>query len=284
MIQAEGVGFMMLDIEQMANTNSTPKKARHYKCPEEGCPHVSQSKVRLNHHILNRHKAISRPRKVYQCNGCKYTTSRSSHFRVHLLRCKKHQELHPRVVPILTKEQLIKIHKQANTSDRKFIRMLKEIEKEAGTILFEGNLEREIRESIRSWERFYEVKEVEIMDKNGLPMKSSMAWVSDLNGLISAIIEEENIQEARVVVGGDSGQGKFIFTLTVLDLANLGRDSAGYSRAGKRRTLVISAVDDCDENHENLQQIVEALKFDELEIIDIILAGDLKFANLCFGE
>ena len=282
-LQSE-VGFMMLDMEQMANTAPAHKKGERHKCPMEGCPHVAQSKAKLNRHILHRHKTVSSPRKVYKCDGCQYSTSKTSNFRVHLLRCKKHKELHPRVVPILTRDQLIKIIKQSSISDRKFLKLLQAIEKEAGTILFEGNLEREIRESMQSWEKFYEVKEVEITDKHGNTMKSSMAWVNNLNGLISAIIEEEDIQEARVVVGGDSGQGKFIFTLTVLDLANLGRDSAGYSRAGKRRTLVISAVDDCDENHENLQQIVEALKFDELEVIDIILAGDLKFANLCFGE
>ena len=110
-----------------------------------------------------------------------------------------------------------------------------------------------------------------------------MAWVNDLNGLIDTIVKENNIQKPRVVVGGDSGQGKFIFTLSIFDMEDLSRDFAGYSRAGKRRTLIISAVDDCDECHENLHQMVAALKLDEIAELDFILAGDLKFANLCFG-
>ena len=115
-------------------------------------------------------------------------------------------------------------------------------------------------------------------------MKSSLAWVKNLNGLIATIIKETNIQQPRVVVGGDSGQGKFIFTLTVLDMSDLGQDSGGYSRSSKRRTIVIAACDDCDESHENINQVVSHLKLDELEILDWILAGDLKFANVCFGR
>ena len=67
-------------------------------------------------------------------------------------------------------------------------------------------------------------------------------------------------------------------------MADLGKDCDGYSRSGKRRTLVIAASDDCDESHENINLILSHLKIDELEIIDWILTGDLKFANLCFGK
>ena len=280
MIQSEG-GFMMLDIEQMANTAHDPGPC--HKCHEPGCDYVANRKERLNQHILTRHKSVPSPKKVYKCDGCSYVTSRASHFRVHLLTCLKHQELHPRVVPILTKKQLVKIKKQSSISDRKFIKLLQEIEREAGQRLFEGNLERELRERIDSWEEFYEVKEVDILDKQGKPMKSSLAWVKDLNSLISSIIKKTNIQKPRVVVGGDSGQGKFIWTLSVLDMADLGKDSEGFSRSSKRRTLVIGACDDCDESHQNINQILDNLKLDELEILDWILTGDLKFANICFG-
>ena len=37
-------------------------------------------------------------------------------------------------------------------------------------------------------------------------------------------------------------------------------------------------------HHKNINQIVSLLKLDELEILDWILAGDLKFANVCFGR
>ena len=64
---------------------------------------------------------------------------------------------------------------------------------------------------------------------------------------------------------------------------DLSVDFAGYSRAGKRRTLIIAACDDLEECPENLHLITDHLKLDEMEYLDFILAGDLKFANLCFG-
>ena len=85
MIQSEG-GFMMLDIEQMANTAHDP--GPHHKCHEPGCGYVADRKDRLNHYILTRHKSVSSPRKVYKCDGCSYLTSKASNFRVHLLTCR----------------------------------------------------------------------------------------------------------------------------------------------------------------------------------------------------
>ena len=268
--------------QDQPSTSST-KKASGFQCPDPGCSHTFSKRARLNRHVRSKHKEVPSPRKIYKCDGCKYATSFSTRFRAHLLFCHKHQELHPRVVPILTRKQLIKIHKAGNTSDRKFLNILKDIEKEAGARLFEDNLEQEIRDSINSWQHLYSVKEVEIKDKNGNPMKSSLAWVNDLNGLIATIIKENNIKKPRVVVGGDSGQKKFIYTLSVFDMDDLSVDFAGYSRAGKRRTLIIAACDDLEECPENLHLITDHLKLDEMEYLDFILAGDLKFANLCFG-
>ena len=85
MIQSEA-GFMMLDIEQMANTAHDP--GPRHKCHEPGCGYVADRKDRLNHHILTRHKSVSSPRKVYKCDGCSYLTSKASNFRVHLLTCR----------------------------------------------------------------------------------------------------------------------------------------------------------------------------------------------------
>ena len=136
---------------------------------------------------------------------------------------------------------------------------------------------------MKSFEEFYEVMEVELDDKNGNKMTSSLAWVKKLPELIQTIIRENNIKNPRVAIGGDSGKGKFIFTLSVFDMDDLSKDFWGYSRAGRRRTLVIAAADDCDENHHNLNIIIDKLKLDQLEELDWILTGDQKFANLVFG-
>ena len=57
----------------------------------------------------------------------------------------------------------------------------------------EGNLKQEIQDSIKSFEEFYEVMELELDDKNGNKMTSSLAWVKKLPELIQTIIRENNL-------------------------------------------------------------------------------------------
>ena len=58
----------------------------------------------------------------------------------------------------------------------------------------EGNCKKEIQDSIKRFKEFYKVMEVEIDDKNGNKMKTSLAWVKKLPELIQHIIEEYNIK------------------------------------------------------------------------------------------
>ena len=90
------------------------------------------------------------------------------------------------MVPILTKK--------SDVSDRKYLAILKDIQDETGAILMEGNLKKEIQDSMKSFEEFYEVMEVELDDKNGNKMTSSLAWVKKLPELIQTIIRENNIK------------------------------------------------------------------------------------------
>ena len=78
------------------DTKSAAIKFRCHKCPEPSCPHIAQSKVRLNRHILSRHRDKT-PRKALTCHDCKYTTYKTSNFSSHLISL-KHQKMHPPVL------------------------------------------------------------------------------------------------------------------------------------------------------------------------------------------
>ena len=71
--------------------------------------------------------------------------------------------------------------------------------------------------------------------------------------------------------------------MSIFDMSDLSRDFWGYSRAGRRRTLVIAASDEMEESHANINLVMEELKLWELQDLDWILTGDLKFANIVFG-
>ena len=239
MIQSQ-VGFMVLDTDQVTNTDrgghggggghGGEKKQSGFECPEPGCNRRYRERALLERHIRNQHQdKPSTPKKLYKCDGlrCDYISQRPRDFRRHLQSCDKHRAKHPRVVPILTKESLVNILKKSDVSDRKYLAILKDIQDETGAILMEGNLKKEIQDSMRSFEEFYEVMEVELDDKNGNKMTSSLAWVKKLPELIQTIIRENNIKNPRVAIGGDSGKGKFIFTLSVFDMDDLSKDFWG---------------------------------------------------------
>ena len=272
-------GFMILDQGQVT---TSAKKKKGFACTAEGCDKHFMARRDLDRHIAHKH-AVPSPRKTYKCDACPYVCNDSFTFRRHLQTCDKHIAKHPRIVPMLSKEALVRIHKKSAISDAHYLALLKDIQEETGALLMEGNLKKEIQDSINSFEDFYEVEPIEILDKNGNKMVTSLAWVKKLQELIQHIIKKNNIKEPRVVIGGDSGQHKFIFTLSIFDMSDLGRDFWGYSRAGRRRTLVIAASDEMDESYPNVKMVAEKLKLSELEDIDWILTGDQKFANTIFG-
>ena len=277
------VGFIMMADDQVTTTDSVKKKLG-FDCSVEGCDKHFTKRARLDSHIARAHSVVSPPsRKTYQCDACPHTSQDASNFRRHLQSCNQHIAKHPRIVPLVTKEALVKIHKRSNISDQHYLALLKDLQEETGALLMEGNLKREIKESINSFAEFYEVKQVEIEDKNGNKMITSLSWVKKLPELIQHIIEKNNIKEPRIAIGGDSGQGKFIFTLSVFDMSDLSRDFWGYSRAGRRRTLIIAASDEMNESYANIKMVAKELKLWQLEDIDWILTGDQKFANLIFG-
>ena len=210
MIQSQ-IGFMVLDSDQVPNTDrgGGEKRKSGFECPEPGCHRHYRKSALLERHIKNQHYVKnSSPRKLYKCDGkrCDYISQERRNFRRHLQSCDKHKAQHPRVVPILTKDALVKIIKKSDISDKKYLAILKDIQDETGAILMEGDLKREIQNSMKSFEEFYEVMEVELEDKNGNMMTSSLAWVKKLPELIQTIIRENNIKNPRVAIGGDSGK------------------------------------------------------------------------------
>ena len=95
---------------------------------------------------------------------------------------------------MLSKEALVRIHKKSAISDAHYLALLKDIQEETGALLMEGNLKKEIQDSINSFEDFYEVEPIEILDKNGNKMVTSLAWVKKLQELIQHIIKKNNIK------------------------------------------------------------------------------------------
>ena len=72
-----------------------------YGCRSEGCKFVTHDKRLMPRHVSHKHPSSPRPRKSYQCAGCKKILSQKSHFTRHIASCKKYQEDFPRIVIVL---------------------------------------------------------------------------------------------------------------------------------------------------------------------------------------
>jgi len=76
---------------------------------------------------------------------------------------------------------------------------------------------------------------------------------------------------------------RLVFTLSVYDMENPGRDYAGYSQGGTRRTLVIGSADFCDELMANLDVFFGRLKLWTVEE-EMIIVADQKLVNRLTGK
>ena len=76
---------------------------------------------------------------------------------------------------------------------------------------------------------------------------------------------------------------RLVFTLSVYDMANPGRDYAGYSQGGTRRTLIIGSADFCDELMANLDVFFGRLKLWTVEE-EMIIVADQKLVNRLTGK
>ena len=76
---------------------------------------------------------------------------------------------------------------------------------------------------------------------------------------------------------------RLVFTLSVYDMENPGRDYAGFSQGGTRRTLVIGSADFCDELMANLDVFFGRLKLWTVEE-EMIIVADQKLVNRLTGK
>ena len=109
-------------------------------------------------------------------------------------------------------------------------------------------------------------------------MTTATVLLKNLNHFITTLIKEKGIRRPKVVIGGDGGNSKLIFTLQVFDEDDIeARDYCGYSLGGVRRSILIAGVDHCKEYRENLDKILEQLKIWKVEHpLQIIGDGKLK--------
>ena len=265
--------------------NSDRKKGRTiHHCRVEGCEWKSKDKKLLKKHLEKQHPPDPPPPKVFKCQGCDKVAPNNWEYVRHISRCIHHKALQPRVCSVITNESMIKVAHEHNISEETACSIMKSLGKKNPTLLFEKNLRRRLRESRDSLLGWYDARQLNVVtNKKGDKLTTATVLLKNLNHFVTTLVREKGIRSPRVVIGGDGGNSKLIFTLQVYDEEDIeARDYCGYSLGGVRRSILIAGVDHCKEYRENLDMILETLKIWKVEH-PLQLIGDGKLKPMLAG-
>ena len=187
------------------------------------------------------------------------------------------------LIKLLLLENILDIAKKLDISDEKFITFLKEIQKCNPDILIEGNIRKELQNSLNAMKEWYNADKLNTMETDGSSLLTAICLIKDLVDFSEELIRLRDIKDPLIALGADSGQNKMIITLSIFDQSDLERDYASYSQAGTRTTLVIASCDGCKENPPNFFKIWNMVRPWELQR-PFILVTDGKLGNMSFGR
>ena len=240
------VGWFSVD-PGAGDGNSGRKKGRTlHHCRVEGCQWKSKDKKLLKKHHDKSHPSDPPPPKVAK-KGC------------------------DKEGPVTL---MMKVANQHNISDG-----LQYYEESGEGLLFEKDLRRRLRESRDSLLGWYDAHQLNVVtNRKGDKLTTATVLLKNLHHFITTLVQEKGIRRPKVVIGGDGGNSKLIFTLQVFDEEDLeARDYCGYSLGGVRRSILIAGVDHCKEYRDNLDMILDKLKIWKVEHpLQVIGDGKLK--------
>ena len=276
------VGWFIVDPGAGDVAGGKPKGRTIHHCRVEGCGWKSKDKKLLKKHYDKKHPPVSPVPplpKVFKCEGCDHVAPSNWKLVRHIAHCIHYKALQPRVCGVITNKSMMKVANQHNISEATACSIMKSLHKENPTLLFEKNLRKRLRESRDSLLGWYDAHQLNVVtNRKGDSLTTATVLLKNLNHFITTLIKEKGIRRPKVVIGGDGGNSKLIFTLQVFDEDDIeARDYCGYSLGGVRRSILIAGVDHCKEYRENLDKILEQLKIWKVEHpLQIIGDGKLK--------
>ena len=262
------------------------KGRKMMSCLREGCnfqTRMNQTE-RMANHVAKKHPDCPRPKKPHPCKACKRLFAFPYLLHRHEKSCKLAKTNSKRIVPIVKNQSLIQIKKKySNVPSTTFVNLMKDISKANPEVIFEGNLQQELQDSINELKQHFSAEYLNVVDKHGLEVATVIVLIKDLHYVIREYVKRKGVKTPRVAIGQDGGgNNRYLVCLAIYDMDNLGVDICGYSSGGRRRALVIAACNRCKEFRRNLDSVLSGLYLVKLEY-RTILPSDLKAANLLVG-
>lgn len=95
-----------------------------------------------------------------------------------------------------------------------------------------------------------------------------LIYCRSVPGLIEYVKGRQNVQDARLLIGIDGGQGSLKFVLNIEDERRTNKSD--FKDSGVKRSLIIALVENVQENYENVSKIWTKL---ELQRINAVVTG-----------
>ena len=278
------IGFGLF---HMAGVIQQRQKGRQMMtCLKDGCDFQTRlyQTERMAIHVASKHPDRPRPKKPYQCRDCKRSFAFPYLLHRHEKSCKMVKVKSKRIVPMVTNQCLLTIKKKyVNVPNRTFCDIMRDLSKANPDVIFEGNFQRALQDSINELKQHFSSEFLNVYDKHGMEVATVIVLIKDLHYVIREYISRKGVKNPRVAIGQDGGnKNKYLVCLAIYDMDRLGLDICGYSSGGRRRTLVIAACNRCKEFRANLDKVLSGLYLVKLEY-RTILPSDLKAANLIVG-
>ena len=255
-------------------------------CLKEGCDFHTRlyQTERMAMHVALKHPDRPRSKKPHQCRDCKRSFAFPYLLHRHEKTCKMVKVKSKRIVPMVTNRCLLSIKKKyVNVPNRTFCNIFRDFSKANPAVIFEGDFQRALQDSINELKKHFSSEFLNVYDKHGMEVATVIILVKDLHYVIREYISRKGVKNPRVAIGQDGGNNnKYLVCLAIYDMDRLGLDICGYSSGGQRRALVIAACNRCKEFRANLDKVLSGLYLAKLEY-RTILPSDLKAANLLMG-
>lgn len=143
--------------------------------------------------------------------------------------------------------------------------------RESSSVSIQPGLQSALTSSAHELDDFFLVEQIVFKTFSGnvtSETQQHLIYCRSVLGLIEYVKGRRNVQDARLLIGIDGGQGSLKFVLNIEDERRTNKSD--FKDSGVKRSLIIALVENVQENYENVSKIWTKL---ELQRINAVVTG-----------
>lgn len=129
--------------------------------------------------------------------------------------------------------------------------------------------------SAHELDNFFEVESMFFSTSSGNLTKEYLIFCRSVHGLIAYVKSRRNIQDARILIGIDGGQGSLKIILNMEN--SYGAGQSEFRDSGVKRCFILALVENVQENYDNVSKMWKKL---ELGTLDAVVTGMHSSLNI----